>query len=92
MKAIRERGWLDALRQYLHADRPFFGICLGMQLLFHGSEESPNEEGLCIIPGMITKFDSTNVTVPQIGWNGLTIVKNFPIIYETKDADMVINT
>ena len=59
MTSLFERGWLDALKAYIKADRPFFGICLGMQSLFEGSEESPGVAGLGIIPGMITRFDSS---------------------------------
>ena len=77
MKAINERGWFDALQTYLKAGRPFFGICLGMQSLFEGSEEDPGVPGLGIIPGMATRFvtSSPEVRVPQIGWNGLSVVK-----------------
>ena len=89
MQSLRDKGWVEALRQYVRADRPFFGICLGMQLLFEGSEESPGVEGLGLIPGMITKFDSSTASVPQIGWNGLTILKQCPVVSETKDNDMV---
>ena len=77
MKAINQRGWFEALQTYLKAGRPFFGICLGMQSLFEGSEEDPGVPGLGIIPGMVTRFDSTDasVRIPQIGWNGLSLVK-----------------
>mmetsp|Transcript_11613 Transcript_11613/g.19461 ORF Transcript_11613/g.19461 Transcript_11613/m.19461 type:complete len:621 (+) Transcript_11613:50-1912(+) len=89
MKSIRDRGWIDALKMYVKADRPFFGICLGMQLLFEGSEESPGVEGLCLIPGMITKFDNHVASVPQIGWNGVTIVKDCATVARTAPDDMV---
>ena len=52
--------------------RPFLGICLGLQLLFEGSEESGGCEGLGIIPGQVAKFDtSLGLPVPHIGWNDL---------------------
>lgn len=41
METLRRRGWVEPLKKYLRAGRPFFGICLGMQTLFEGSEESP---------------------------------------------------
>lgn len=91
MQSLRDKGWVEALRQYVRSNRPFFGICLGMQLLFEGSEESPGVEGLGLIPGMITKFDSSTASVPQIGWNGLTVLKECPVVSDTKSNDMVGN-
>ncbi len=59
---------------YLQSDRPFMGICLGMQLLFEGSEESGGCEGLALVPGRVTHFDTTKgLPVPHIGWNDLII-------------------
>jgi len=88
MRSLRERGWTEALKAYLRADKPFFGICLGMQSLFEGSEESPEEEGLGIIPGKVTKFFSNGggVRVPQIGWNGVSPVKSSPVLESIKGS------
>jgi hypothetical protein len=56
----------------LQAGKPFFGICLGLQLLFEGSEESGGHEGLGIIPGRVDHFDrGMGLPVPHIGWNTL---------------------
>lgn len=60
-----------------------------MQLLFEASEESPGEAGLGIIPGRITKFNSSTVSVPQIGWNGLSIVKDCAALRNISNDDMV---
>lgn len=65
-------------------DRPFFGICIGMQSLFEGSAESATEGGLGIIPGRVARFQSISsaserVRIPQIGWNGSALVKDCPI-------------
>ena len=92
MKSLRDKGWTEALRAYLLADRPFFGICLGMQSLFEGSEESPEEVGLGIIPGRVTKFipsSSSTVRVPQIGWNGLSPCKPSPLLESLHASDTV---
>lgn len=52
--------------------RPFFGICLGLQLLFEGSDESGGGEGLGIIQGRVAQFDTAKgLPVPHIGWNTL---------------------
>jgi glutamine amidotransferase len=59
---------LDTMRAALHDGLPCLGICLGMQLLFDGSDEGPGE-GLGVIAGRVTRL--TAQRVPQIGWNGL---------------------
>ena len=65
---IRERGFADALAARILAGRPTFAVCVGLQLLFEGSEESPDIPGLGVIPGGITRLPET-VRVPQLGWN-----------------------
>lgn len=63
---------LDAsLRDRIAHTRPLLAICLGMQLLCEGSNESPGVEGLGIVPGRATRFDSS-VCVPQTGWNSVS--------------------
>ena len=71
MEVLREKKWEDALRAYVQADRPFFGICLGMQSLFEASEESPGVRGLGVIPSTVLRFRTKELSVPQIGWNGV---------------------
>ncbi len=71
MTRLRQEGYAEPLLRYLQADRPFLGICLGLQTLFEGSEESPGVAGLGLIPGIIRRFDDRRLAVPQIGWNGI---------------------
>lgn len=71
MARLRADAYLEPLREYLNAGRPFLGICIGLQALFEGSEESPGVPGLGIIPGQIRRFDAKGLCVPQIGWNGI---------------------
>jgi glutamine amidotransferase/cyclase len=73
--ALKKAGLDGALREYLLAGKPFLGICLGLQLLFEGSEESGGVEGLGIIPGKVTAFDPElfKLPVPHIGWNTLDL-------------------
>ncbi len=77
MKRIRENGLEDVIREVAGSGVPFLGICLGLQLLFAESEESPGVRGLHILPGRIRRIpdllpDGTRLKIPQIGWNDLS--------------------
>jgi glutamine amidotransferase len=65
---LRQRGFLEPLAARLQQGLPTLAICLGMQLLAEGSEESPGTPGLGIIPGRARRFPRT-VRVPQLGWS-----------------------
>lgn len=71
-RGLKERGVFEPLLQYIRSGKPYFGICIGMQVLFAGSTEAPGEAGLNVIPYPITKFDTEGGTksVPHMGWNG----------------------
>ena len=68
LERLRSRGFVEPLAERVARDLPTLGICLGLQLLAEGSEESPAETGLGILPGRARRFPSS-VRVPQIGWN-----------------------
>jgi glutamine amidotransferase/cyclase len=70
MCALNDQGYTEPLKAYLRSNRPYLGICLGLQVLFEGSEEAPGVAGLGIIPGYVKRFD-TDLSVPHIGWNGI---------------------
>lgn len=74
MRILQQKGLVQVLKAYLDADRPFLGICMGLQALFEGSEEAPGIRGLGLFPGMVRRFDIA-LSVPQIGWNGVNIRK-----------------
>lgn len=69
MGALRKRGLEDPLKDWLRADRPYFGICMGYQLLFENSEEAPGVAGLGVVAGRVRKFSAFHKKVPHMGWN-----------------------
>jgi imidazole glycerol phosphate synthase glutamine amidotransferase subunit len=71
MARLTANGVAAALVERVEMDRPTLAICLGFQLLFKGSEESPGVGGLGVIDREITAFDGA-VSVPQMGWNRVT--------------------
>lgn len=74
---MTEYGIKDTVIEYTKSGKPFLGICLGLQLLFPKSEESPEAEGLGIFDGSITKIPSgEGLKIPHIGWNSLDIKKS----------------
>ena len=73
MEKIHAYDLYDVIHEIVKKGTPFLGICLGLQLLFEESEESPGVKGLGILPGKIVKIPDQNGTlkIPQIGWNSL---------------------
>jgi len=74
MEILNRKNFVKPLLTYLEADRPFLGICLGLQALFESSEEAPEIPGLGFIRGKVQRF-STDLSVPHIGWNGVNVQK-----------------
>ena len=69
MESFLRSGFEPAVRQHLQSQKPFLGICVGLQLLMEGSEEAPGVPGLGLLRGHVRRFDGTGVSVPQMGWN-----------------------
>ncbi len=75
MSQLRATGFDVFLKNWIFADKPFFGICLGMQLLFENSEEG-NEEGLGVFRGAVKHFPKdVGLKIPHMGWNTISINK-----------------
>ncbi|HEX6110803.1 MAG TPA: imidazole glycerol phosphate synthase subunit HisH [Geminicoccaceae bacterium] len=68
MAGLREAGFDAALAARVNAGRATLAMCVGLQVLFEGSEESPNAAGLAVLPGRVGRFPD-EVRVPQFGWN-----------------------
>jgi imidazole glycerol-phosphate synthase len=80
LKSLSSSGYLPAIREYIDAGKPFFGICVGLQALFEGSEEAGDMQGLGLIGERLTRFKEDGSgggkkSVPCIGWNGASLTK-----------------
>ena len=74
MEKLRGYGLESVIREYTESGKPFLGICLGLQLLFEESEESPGVRGLGLLKGKIRRIpEGEGRKVPQIGWNDITL-------------------
>lgn len=71
MDKLNSYGLSDVLREVAEKNIPFLGICLGLQLLFESSEESPEAKGLGILKGKVTRLPEVGLKIPHIGWNNL---------------------
>lgn len=67
MHALKQSGYDEAIKRWIAADKPFLGICIGLQLLFESSEEAPGARGLGILEGCVRLFPAKKV--PHTGWN-----------------------
>ena len=79
MEALRDTGLDAPAVDAIAAGRPFLGICVGMQLLFEGSEESPDEVGLGVLAGRIRRL-APGVKHPQMQWNILDVKRPCPLL------------
>ncbi len=77
-------NYKDIILQQIEDGKPFFGICLGLQLLLTKSEEDPNVKGLDVIPGKVIRIPPLG-KVPHMGWNQLNIKGDCPILEDIKD-------
>ena len=80
---LRAAGLWEPVRDWASSGKPYLGICLGYQLLFESSEESPGVEGLGVLPGRVVRFMAGDLKVPHMGWNTLgetrgPLYKDFP--------------
>jgi imidazole glycerol-phosphate synthase subunit HisH len=75
MDALEDAGLVEVARDAVASGRPFLGICVGMQMLFDGSDELPGRAGLGLVPGMVRWLPDT-VKRPQMQWNQLRCNSN----------------
>lgn len=74
MGQLRARGLEEPIRQFVSSGKPFLGICLGLQILFEESEESPGVKGLGLLRGKVLRLPKgSGLKIPHIGWNSLSV-------------------
>jgi glutamine amidotransferase len=99
-RALDQR-WIDAILDRVGEGRPLFGICLGMQWLFEGSDEAPELPGLGLLAGRCYRLgrnpqsairNPQSVKVPHVGWNSLAILRDAAIVDEVETGSQVYFT
>lgn len=84
MKALTQHGLVDVIKCCVD-EKPFLGICLGLQLLFDHSEENNGIDGLSIVSGNVIKFAKNNLKVPHMGWNTIKQSIEHPLWHNIDD-------
>jgi glutamine amidotransferase len=79
MQNLIESGLIPTILDAVATGKPFLGICVGLQILFEGSEESPGIAGLGIIKGMVKKIYAPALKIPHMGWNSLELAAASPL-------------
>lgn len=74
IRALRARGLIEPILRHIRADRPFLGICMGLQLLFESGTEGGHHEGLGVLDGQVARFEppaglQIPLKIPHMGWN-----------------------
>jgi len=75
MKNFSDSGLMNTVLERIKAGVPLLGICVGLQILFEGSEESPEAKGLGIFKGMVRRINAPGLKVPHMGWNSVDIAQ-----------------
>lgn len=90
MNRLNEYGLTYTINEVVQRDKPFLGICLGLQLMFESSEESPEVRGLGLLPGQILKIpDCEGLKIPHMGWNSLDIREGSRLFKDIPDNSYV---
>ncbi len=89
--ALRSSGLQAAISEGVERGTPFLGICVGMQWMFEGSEESPETPGLALFPGKCVRFPAT-VKSPHVGWNQLEVASSSRLFRGVPSASFVYFT
>jgi glutamine amidotransferase len=95
MENLTELGLVEPIKEFILSERPFLGICLGLQLLFSESEEFGVQSGLGIFAGRVVRFPFStpgsspsreSLKVPHMGWNGVQVRRRVPALESVEDG------
>lgn len=89
MEKLRTYDLIDTIKEVTDKGTPFLGICLGLQLLFEYSDESPGVSGLGILEGKIVRIPDKGLKIPHIGWNSLDLQNNGRLFKEIEKEPYV---
>jgi len=92
MLELEKQGLISPLQEYISKNKPFLGICLGMQIIFESSEEATLKKGLAVFKGTVKKFiPGAKLKVPHMGWNQLKKSQNTesPLLKGIEDGEYV---
>ncbi len=88
MERLENRRLAPFLKDWLAADRPYFGICVGYQILFDSSEEAPDARGLGVVSGTVRRFqEEPGLKIPHMGWNSATAARGDTPVWHGLGAD-----
>jgi len=90
MAELRARGLVEPIVDAIAADKPFLGICLGLQILFDHSSEGGDHQGLGVLRGEVVRFDPRpGLKIPHMGWNQIRIRRPTPVLSGVPDGAYV---
>lgn len=90
MENLGKFGLIETIREIVHQQKPFLGICLGFQLLFSESEEFGKQQGLDLFPGKVVGFHANGeLKVPHMGWNRIVKAQDSPFLEGLSTGDYV---
>jgi glutamine amidotransferase len=88
MNGLQSTGFAALVREQVRLGKPVLGICVGLQVLFAGSEESPGVPGLELFAEQVVRFPATN-KVPHMGWNQLDVQRETKLLHGLRSGDFV---
>jgi glutamine amidotransferase len=92
MEELRARRLVEPIQRHLRAEKPYLGICLGLQLLFESSDEGTGGAGFGVLPGRVVRFTNHAVKVPHMGWNAIRLPPGrpaCPLLHDVPDGSYV---